>query len=195
MSTIPQDKSNGYEEAAENFISARNPRIGGATVREWSHTVAPGSAILDLGCGHGVPISQVLTEEGFAVYGVDASAKLIKVFRDRFPGAHSDCSAVEDSEFFGRKFDGVVASGLMFLLTPDVQSTVIRKVARALNPSGKFLFTSPKEAVRWRDSLTGRESVSLGAEKYGLILRTEGLLLVGEQSDEGDNHYYLVAKP
>jgi cyclopropane fatty-acyl-phospholipid synthase-like methyltransferase len=195
MSTIPHDKSNGYEEAAEGFMSARNPRIGASTVREWSQSLAPGSSILDLGCGHGVPISQVLTEEGFAVYGVDASAKLLEKFRERFPGAHAECSAVEDSEFFRRTFDGIVAWGLMFLLPPDVQCAVIGKIARALNPSGKFLFTSPKEAVEWRDTLTGHESVSLGAERYQQILQAQGLVIVGEQSDEGDNHYYLVSKP
>jgi hypothetical protein len=60
--TTPQDKSNGYEEAAESFMSTRNPHVGVATVREWSQTLAPSSSILDLGCGHGMPISQVLIE-------------------------------------------------------------------------------------------------------------------------------------
>jgi 2-polyprenyl-3-methyl-5-hydroxy-6-metoxy-1,4-benzoquinol methylase len=142
-----------------------------------------------------VPISQALIEEGFNVYGVDASAKLIAAFRKRYPHAQAECSAVEDSEFFGRTFDGGVAWGLMFLLPADVQSAVIGKVAGALNPAGKFLFTSPREPAVWRDALTGRESISLGAESYQQILRAEGLVLVGEQLDEGSNHYYLVSKP
>lgn len=194
MNVIRQHKSNGYDEAAEDFISARNPRIGASVVREWSRGLAHGSSILDLGCGHGVPISQVLVEEGFDVYGVDASVKLIRKFRERFPNAHAERSAVEYSDFFGRTFDGIVACGLMFLLTADIQVGVIRKIGRALNRGGKFVFTAPKEAVTWRDSLTGRESISLGSELYEKILRAEGLLLVGEQFDEGQNHYYLVSK-
>jgi SAM-dependent methyltransferase len=194
VSTIPRDTSNGYEDVAEDFMSARNVRIGPSTVREWSRTLPPGSSILDLGCGHGVPVSKILIEEGFDVYGVDGSAKLIRAFRERFPGAHAECSAVEDSEFFGRTFDGVVAIGLMFLLTPSIQAEVIRKVSRALSPGGKFLFTSAKEAVEWRDSLTGRDSVSLGVERYVEILREVGLTLVGEEVDEGRNHYYCVAR-
>jgi 2-polyprenyl-3-methyl-5-hydroxy-6-metoxy-1,4-benzoquinol methylase len=190
-----QDKSNGYEEVAVRFMSARNPRIGPSIVREWSRTLPHGSAILDLGCGHGAPISQTLTEEGLTVFGVDASAKLIEAFRKRFPDAPAECSAVEDSEFFGRTFDGVIAWGLMFLLSPDVQTAVIRKVGKALNPGGKFLFTSPKQSVTWQDSLTGRTSLSLGAERYQELVRLEGLVLEGERSDEGDNHYYLVSKP
>ena len=124
---MPQDKSNGYEQLAETFIRTRNRQIGTATVREWSKTLPPGSSILDLGCGNGVPISEVLLNEGFAIYGVDASPKLIAVFREQFPDAHAECSAVEDSEFFRRTFDGAIAWGLMFLLPADIQAAVIGK--------------------------------------------------------------------
>jgi 2-polyprenyl-3-methyl-5-hydroxy-6-metoxy-1,4-benzoquinol methylase len=191
---IPPDKSNGYEEVAERFMSIRNPRIGPAIVREWGQMLPPHGSVLDLGCGHGVPIAQTLIEQGFNIFGVDASRSLIAAFRKRFPNAFAECSAVEDSEFFQRTFDGVVAWGLLFLLPPDIQPVVIHKVARALNPGGKFLFTSPKGAVKWRDALTDRESISLGAEGYHQILRAEGLDVVGERPDEGDNYYYLSTK-
>jgi SAM-dependent methyltransferase len=190
----PRDSSNGYDEVAERFMAGRNPRIGVATVLEWSETLPRGGSVLDLGCGNGVPISQVLIDGGFALYGVDASAKMVAAFRERFPDAHSECSDVADSEFFGRTFDGVIAWGLMFLLPAEVQAAVIGKVASALSRGGKFLFTSPRQAVTWPDVLSGRESISLGFEKYRQILRDEGLVVLGEQSDEGSNHYYLASK-
>jgi 2-polyprenyl-3-methyl-5-hydroxy-6-metoxy-1,4-benzoquinol methylase len=189
------DKSNGYEEEAAAFMSRRNPRIGAATVCEWSNSLPRGSSVLDLGCGHGVPISQVLVDEGFTVYGIDASPKMIAAFRQRFPLTHAECAAVEDSEFFGRTFDGIVAWGLIFLLPAEVQPAIIAKVAKTLNRGGRFLFTSPEKAVTWQDTLTGRQSISLGAAEYQRILCAEGLTLDGEQSDEGDNHYYLASKP
>lgn len=191
----PSDKSNGYQEIAKLFMSERDSLTGVATVRQWSRTLARGSSILDLGCGHGVPISQALLEDGFTVYGVDASASLMESFRKRFPSAHTECSAFEDSTFFRRTFDAVVAVGLMFLLQPDVQCLLIRKVKQALNSNGQFLFTSPKEKCTWQDILTHRESVSLSAHRYREVLQAEGLILVGELSDEGNNHYYSVRKP
>jgi len=54
-------------------------------------------------------ISRAPIKEGFDVYGIDASAKLIAAFRERPPGAHSECAAGEDSVFFGRCFDAIVA--------------------------------------------------------------------------------------
>ena len=83
----------------------------------------------------------------------------------------------------------------MFLLHPEVQCLLIRKVKRVLDSNGQFLFTSPEEKCIWRDILTNRKSLSLGAECYREVLQTEGLILVGEMSDEGNNHYYSVRKP
>jgi len=190
----PPGKSNGYEDVAELFMLERDSRTGVSTVREWSRTLAPGSSILDLGCGHGVPISQLLIEAGFTLYGVDASRALIESFRRRFPGVHAAWESIEDSPLFRRTFDGVVAVGLMFLLHPDVQALLIHKVAQALNPEGRFLFTSPEEKCTWDDILTQRKSVSLGANHYRELLQSESLILVGEMSDEGNNHYYSAIK-
>jgi 2-polyprenyl-3-methyl-5-hydroxy-6-metoxy-1,4-benzoquinol methylase len=144
LTSIPQDKSNGYEEYAEAFMAARNPCISPAITREWSLTLPRACSILDLGCGHGVPISEALIGEGFGVYGVDASAKMVGAFRRRFPEAHAQCASVEESDFLGRTFDGVVASGLMFLLSTDVQALLIHKVAGVKSERKVSLYLSPR---------------------------------------------------
>jgi hypothetical protein len=120
---------------------------------------------------------------------------MIEAFRRRFPEAHAQCESVEESDFFGRKFDGVVASGLMFLLPAHVQAFLIQKVDEVLNPNSKFLFTSPEEACTWHDALTGRDSISLGSHVYEQILHAEGLRVVGQRFDEGHNHYFFTVKP
>ena len=80
----------------------------------WSQTLASGATVLDLACGTGVPISQALIERGFKVYGVDASPTIVAAFRARFPGVPVERAAVEDSNFFTRTFEGVVAWGSSF---------------------------------------------------------------------------------
>ena len=190
------DGSNGYEEVAEAYIAGRGTGgiIGASVVREWAQTLPRGGSVLDLGCGTGAPISQVLVDCGLSVYGVDASARMLAAFRARFPAAPAECSTVEASPFFNRTFDAVVAWGLLFLLAPAAQALVIGKVANALNPGGQFLFTSPPQPFEWSDAMTGQTSVSLGAEGYARLLRAAGLTLVSEREDEGENHYYLSVK-
>lgn len=104
------------------------------------------------------------------------------------------CEAAETSTFFGRRFDAAIAIGLIFLLREDIQRQLIRRVATAVHPGGRFLFTAPTQDVSWEDILTRRPSRSLGMEAYTLILREADLELVGEFTDEGENHYYSTRK-
>ena len=188
------DRSNGYEAVAAQLIRARDrSSIGVATVRNWARLLPAGSSILDLGCGHGV-IAAALIEDGFSVYGIDASPSLIAEFRRRFPGAPVVCEGAEESSFFQRTFDGIVAIGLMFLLAAEVQQKLIERLARGLNPGGRLLFTAPTQRATWPDILTGRESVSLGVEEYVRLLAEGGLTLEDEYVDEGENHYYACCR-
>ena len=136
--------------------------VGASVVAGWSETLPGGGTVLDLGCGTGVPISQVLIERGFKVYGVDASPTIVAAFRARFPGVPVECADVEDSDFFTRTFDGVVAWGLFFLLDAEVQRGLIKKFAGVLQSGGRSLFTAPNESGSFPpDVMTGRPQFSL----------------------------------
>ena len=88
----------------------------------------------------------------------------------------------------------MVSWGLFFLLTPATQRHLIAKAAAFLRPGGRFLFTSPRGAVSWSDAMTGRPSISLGAEAYRVELEAAGMTLVGTRLDEGHNFYYDALK-
>jgi 2-polyprenyl-3-methyl-5-hydroxy-6-metoxy-1,4-benzoquinol methylase len=187
------DLSNGYEERAETFIRNRFPQIGKSVARAWAESQAPGAEVLELGCGHGV-ITEVLIESGLKVSVVDASPTLLRVFRQRFPTVPTECAAAEESSFFGRTFDGVIAIGLLFLLPEEAQRTVLRKVASVLRSGGRFLFTAPQQKVEWIDILTRQPSRSLGAPVYEAILREQGLHVSWGITDEGENHYFFATR-
>jgi SAM-dependent methyltransferase len=194
-SATKPDPSNGYQAAAMEFMKRREESgIGVDTVRRWSRALPLGATILDLGCAHGVPLAKTLIEDGFSVYGIDASPALVAAFRRRFPHAQVVCCAVESSDFFARTFDGVLAIGLIFLLDADAQRDLIYKVAEVLTPGGRFLFTAPKDACEWTDVLTGCSSRSLGTEGYKRILTAAGLAVLDEYLDEGENYYFDVGK-
>lgn len=198
---MSDDGSNGYEGIASIYVAGRGTRprvgdaIGASTVRAWARAFPPGATVLDLGSGPGEPGTRILLEAGLATYAVDASSSMVAAFRERFPGVPIEQNTVEASEFFDRTFDGVLAWGLLFLLRPAAQALLIEKVARALNPGGRFLFTAPKEPLAWSDAMTGRPSQSLGAQAYDRLLRDAGLKWVAEAKDDGENYYYFVHGP
>jgi SAM-dependent methyltransferase len=191
---MSSDPSHGWNDVAQQFMQVRSP-AGAATVRRWARQLPPGGDVLDVGCGSGAPISAALIEDGFEVFGVDASPVLVAEFRRRFPGATVVCDAAETSDLFQRQFDGAVAIGLLFLLPAEDQRRVINRVARALKPGGRFLFSAPRRACEWMDTLTARSSQSLGEAEYRRLLDRGGLRLSGHFVDEGGNDYFDAVAP
>ena len=194
------DRSNGYEGVAAEFLAGRgNARtrsngIGVKAVREWARTLPRGAAVIDLGCGAGFPITEVLVLEGLNVYAIDASPSLVEAFRRNLPGVPVACEAVEDSTFFNRTFDAALAWGLMFLLPAEEQRRLIQRVAGILVPGGRLVFTSCPEPFVWNDAMTGLESRSLGAVEYRSQLTAVGLVMIREYEDEGQNYYFDAVK-
>jgi len=153
----------------------------------------PGATVLDLGCGAGFPITDVLVTEGLNVYAIDASPSFVEAFRRNLPGIPVACEAVEDSTFFDRTFDAVLSWGLMFLLPAEEQRRLIQRIGDILVPGGRLLFTSTDEPVVWNDAMTGLESRSLGAVEYRNQLMAAGLLVTREYLDEG-GYYFEASK-
>ena len=191
---MSSDRSEGWDSVADTFVAARSA-IGAALVRDWARANLPlHASVVDIGCGSGVPITQVLVEQGLDLFAIDASPALLAHFRRRFPGVPAACEAAQDSAFFGRCFDAAVLIGLIFLLSEGDQARLIARVGDALCPGGRFLFTAPRQACRWRDVLTGRWSRSLGEGAYEQLLRLSGLRLVDRYEDEGGNHHLAAVK-
>ncbi len=192
------DRSNGYEGIATEFLASRGgrggTRIGVDRVWTWAGQLARGSTVLDLGCGSGVPITELLIDRGLAVSGIDASPSLVSAFKRRWPDTPVACEPVEESQFFRRQFDAILAWGLVFLLSAATQRDLVRRISDALKPGGRLLFTSPAEAVTWNDAMTGRPSRSLGAAEYQRELSSVGLAVIDQYRDEGRNHYFDVVK-
>jgi SAM-dependent methyltransferase len=188
------DRSNGYEGVAAAFVSTRSTTIGVKRVRDWAKALPRGAAVVDLGCGPGIPLTEVLVAEGLRAYGVDAAPSFVQAFRRNLPNTPIACEAVQDSKFFDRTFDGVLAWGLMFLLSPGDQRRLIRRIADILTPGGRLLFTSPAQTGFGNDVMTGRETRSLGGEQYRTRLSAVGLSVAREYEDEGQNHYFDVFK-
>jgi len=93
----------------------------------------PGERILDLGCGEGA-LTERLAASGATVVGVDASPEQIEAAKRRGLDAY-----VMNGEAltFTREFDAVLSNAaLHWMLNPDA---VLRGVARALKPGGRFV--------------------------------------------------------
>lgn len=178
-----------WESIATEFARVRSD-TGSKVARQWATRLPSGAVVLDLGCGSGFPIASTLAEQGCVVFGVDASPTLVSMCRQRLGSVRVACETVQDSAFFGRTFDGVIAVGLMFLLSEDDQRRLIEKIGRTLEPGGRFLFSAPRQPCKWNDVQTGQVSRSLGEVEYARLLASVHMRLVSTYADEGGNDYF-----
>ncbi|WP_338932028.1 class I SAM-dependent methyltransferase [Streptomyces netropsis] len=97
----------------------------------------PGSRILDLGCGTGLPTARQLTDAGHHVVGVDLSPGMLKLARDNVPGAEfllGDMAELRDGRL--GTFDGIAAFfALLMLPRPEIPHA-LRMLYGMLRPGG-----------------------------------------------------------
>jgi trans-aconitate methyltransferase len=104
----------------------------GANILEWLDP-KPGEEILDLGCGDGVLTAQI-AERGARVLGVDASSEMVDAARVRGVTAH----VIDATQLtFQRQFDAVFSNAALHWIHD--QPALLRGVARALKPRGRFV--------------------------------------------------------
>lgn len=192
---MADDPSLGWEGVSRTFIAqAGRSTIGAAALRRWTAELPAGASLLDVACGPGGPRGDALSRPDVTRHAIDAAPTLVVAYRRRYPGAIVACEAVETSTFFQRHFDGIVAWGLLFLLPEKSQRALLPRLAAALSPGGRLLFTAPHQAGEWADLSTGRRSVSLGYAEYAGLIASAGLTLAGTEEDEGNNHYYHAVR-
>lgn len=111
-------------------------RLGGGVAELLE--LAPGSSVLDLGCGNGA-LTAELREKGLDAFGMDASEELLRVARREHPDIrfiHGDATdfALEEP------VDAFFSNAVFHWIEKRRQPELLRCVHAALRPGGQFAF-------------------------------------------------------
>jgi 2-polyprenyl-3-methyl-5-hydroxy-6-metoxy-1,4-benzoquinol methylase len=160
--------------------------------------VPAGGAVLDLGCGCGVPLSRDLAAGGYAVTGVDLSAVQVQRARQLVPAARVLQADATQVEFPAGAFDAVVCLYVLFHLPLADQPVLLGRIAGWLRPGGWLLVTASQRA--W----TGTEDGWLGGPApmwwshagvatYRDWIHQAGLRVTAEElvPEDGGGHHVL----
>lgn len=131
----------GYDVIGETFVEWRD-RIVGDPRRKWADELTsrlPDRArILELGCGSGVPDTQLLAE-CFRVTGVDISGEQIKRARANVPSAQFVQGDLTSLELEPASFEAVAAFYSFNHVPRDLLATVFARIHSWLVPGGLLL--------------------------------------------------------
>lgn len=109
--------------------------------------IAPGSRVLDAGCGQG-RTAGALAQRGHAVCAVDVDEVLVDAARTDNPGPHYVVADITDNEFptiildcnGSGKFDAAISAGNVITYTsPGTEVPFLRNIAQVLRPGSPYV--------------------------------------------------------
>jgi trans-aconitate methyltransferase len=178
-----------YEDHAAAWDRQR-PRelIERLWLERFAGLVPPNGAVLDLGCGAGEPIARWLIERGLAVTGVDSSAALIGMCRERFPAHRWIVADMRTLDLSGR-FNGLIAWHSQFHLTADDQRALFPRLAAHAAPGAALLFTTGPQAGEAIGTWQGEPlyHASLDPAEYEALLAASGFTVVERRLRDRDS--------
>jgi ubiquinone/menaquinone biosynthesis C-methylase UbiE len=191
-----QERVNAYFQSQSSFwrdiyslggVQAEIYRARQARALSWIDRLglAPGSRVLEIGCGAGF-MAVALAQRGFCVHALDSAESMIELARQHAEEAgvtdHLSASMgdVHALAFEDGSFDLVVAIGVIaWLAQPEL---ALREMARVTKPGGYAILTSPNPAELhslldpWKNPLVKALKLRLKhvLERTGLRRRKSG---------------------
>jgi trans-aconitate methyltransferase len=177
-----------YERHASAWVSARL-REACFHERGWLKSfcglIARAGSVLDLGCGPGEPIARHLGGRGYTVTGVDSSAAMIAMFRDRLPDQKALVSDMRTLSL-ERTFNGILAWDSFFHLDHDDQRRMFPIFRAHAAPRAALMFTSGPNHDKVIGRLEGEPlyHASLDASEYRQLLDGQGFDVIGAIAED-----------
>ena len=133
----------GYDRMAEKYLATKDPDdpLALAALEDLASLLPSGAAVLDLGCGAGVPVTRWLADRTFAVTGVDVSARQLKLARKNVPAGTFLKADMTELAFAPESFDAAVAFHSIIHVPRVEQPALLENIYRWLRAGGVFLAT------------------------------------------------------
>jgi SAM-dependent methyltransferase len=195
----PEEIGKSYDQIAEQWTSDSYPRSNGIAQHGRAITfVKEQRDALDIGCGSSGRIIDLLMGHGFSVEGLDVSARMIELAKERHPDVtfyHADIAEWE----FEKKYDLISAWDSIWHLPLEDQAPVLKKILGALTKGGVCIFTTGG-----LDAPDEKVDAAMGPKMYYSLLGIPGILqLISENScvcrhleyeQYPDLHMYIIAQ-
>ena len=182
--------ASGYDKIAAMYHRERDRFNNDALLVRFQALLAPHCAVLDVGCGAGMPVATTLSDTGFAVTGIDISTSMLDLAREHVPGATFVKMDMTSLAFDEGIFGGVVAFYSVFHVAMAEQPRVFASFYRLLHAGGVLLFTSGASAWEGIGQMHGADmywsqpaptvTLQMVEEAGFTVLRAETLVCGGE---------------
>lgn len=188
----------GYDKVAVTYMRARYQYINTRYLEKLNSMLAPGSTILDLGCGSGKPVDLFLINNGHNVTGIDISEKQIQLANVNVPKAEyaiKDILTLKESEY---RVDAVVSLYTIIHLPRETHVGLFKKINTFLPPGGLILVTMGYSEWEGIDNFYGVKMYfsHFGHETNKSIIEKAGFEIILNEIDtsQKEKHQFILAR-
>lgn len=183
---------------AKNYLADRARLKSGKYLQKLLKYLPKNSKIVDLGCGAGVPVDDILLKAGHEVVGLDISPEQIKLARRNCSKGQylvADISALKPYEY---QVQAVVMLYTLFHLPRTRHPTILRIIASFLTRGGIILITMGDREFEGEHKLYGQPmwSSQWGTAKNRKMVEEGGfhILLEEMETSGGERHQIILAE-
>ncbi|WP_413818570.1 class I SAM-dependent methyltransferase [Sphingobium sp.] len=153
--------------------------VEGLWLNHFSELLPVGAAVLDIGCGSGLPIGRELIRRGFDITGVDGTPTMLALFQRNLPGTPALLMDMRQLAL-NRLFSGLIAWDSLFHLSPDDQRSMFPRFQAHSAPGAALMFTGGDAEGEAIGELEGDALYhgSLDPEEYRSLLDATGFAIV-----------------
>ncbi|WP_217140341.1 bifunctional 2-polyprenyl-6-hydroxyphenol methylase/3-demethylubiquinol 3-O-methyltransferase UbiG [Streptomyces sp. AC627_RSS907] len=147
--------------------------------------LAPGSRVLDVGSGTGRPTAETLANAGHEVLGIDVSPVMVDLATRQVPGASFRCADIRDVPLADGSFDAVCVCFSLLQLDRREQTAVVRRLVRALTPTGYMVLATVPLDVEGVDATFMGQPVrvtSFTAQDLTAVAEEAGLEVLAQEA-------------
>ena len=192
----------GYNAITNQYLASRTRTTADLQLLDEFISMLPAKAhVLDAGCGAGVPVAKILSEQ-FDVTGVDFSEKQIELARKLVPNAIFICQDMTVLEFPPLSFDGICSFYSIIHIPRKEHRMLLENFYQMLKPDGLALLCLGAEELEadFEEDFHGQRMYwsHFDADTYKKIVKEIGFHLLSSKivPDEtyGGNHLFVLAK-
>lgn len=126
----------GYNAIANQYLETRTKKSTDvALLDDFATYLKPNAKVLDTGCGAGIPVTKILSEQ-FNVTGVDFSEAQIELAKKNVPNATFICQDMNQLDFPDETFDGICSFYAIIHIPREEHPALLGNFFRMLKSNG-----------------------------------------------------------
>jgi len=187
----------GYDKLAKRYPAIRQNFDNKKELGEFVSLLPKNAKVLDVGCGAGVPVAQLLVECGFDVTGIDFSKNMLELASRNVPKAKFILKDMTKLDFEADSFDGLTAFYSIIHVPREKHFSLFQSFHRVLKPKGIMLICLGPDEWEATDTYYGTEMFwsQYSPKKSLQLLKQVGFEIISDKVlvRGGERHYWILA--